>query len=147
MADSGEHLRRGGRVLGMGGKSSYDSDLRDGALRDALTKAMVNMTKGLGKRKWNGRVAQVEGRSLYINAGEKSGLQVGTKLDVYRTGKAIIGNNPPRLPSTTAVRATIRRRPNSSTGCVAASHLTVSCARKSSAGGVDSSAMEAPRKP
>jgi len=35
-------------------------------------------------------VAQVEGRSLYINAGEKSGLQVGTKLDVFHAGKAII---------------------------------------------------------
>jgi curli biogenesis system outer membrane secretion channel CsgG len=92
MADSGAGIyEKGvGRVLGMGGKSSYDSDLRDGALRDALTKAMVNMTKGLGKRKWNGRVAQVEGRTLYINAGEKSGLQVGTKLDVFRAGKAII---------------------------------------------------------
>ena len=92
MADSGAGIyEKGvGRVLGLGGKSSYDSDLRDGALRDALTKAMVNMPKGLGKRKWNGRVAQVEGRSLYINAGEKSGLQVGTKLDVFRSGKAII---------------------------------------------------------
>jgi len=74
----------------MGGKTSYDPDLRDGALRDALTKAMVNMQKQLGKRKWQGRIAQVEGRDLYINAGEKSGLQVGTKLDVYRAGKAII---------------------------------------------------------
>ena len=92
MADSGAGIyeKSTGKALGLGGKSSYDSDLRDGALRDALTKAMVNMTKSLGKRKWNGRVAQVEGRSLYINAGEKSGLQVGTKLDVYRAGKAII---------------------------------------------------------
>ena len=92
MADSGAGIyeKAVGRVLGLGGKSSYDSDLRDGALRDALTKAMVNMTKGLGKRKWTGRVAQVEGRSLYINAGEKSGLQVGTRLDVFRAGKAII---------------------------------------------------------
>ncbi|NTW67988.1 MAG: hypothetical protein HGB21_17015, partial [Nitrospirae bacterium] len=92
MADSGAGIyeKGTGKVLGMGGKSAYDPDLRDGALRDALTKAMVNMTKGLGKRKWNGRIAQVEGRDLYINAGEKSGLKVGTKLDVFRAGKAII---------------------------------------------------------
>jgi hypothetical protein len=51
---------------------------------------MVNMQKQLGKRKWQGRIAQIEGRDLYINAGEKSGLKVGTKLDVYRAGKAII---------------------------------------------------------
>jgi curli biogenesis system outer membrane secretion channel CsgG len=92
MADSGAGVyeKSVGRVLGLGGKTSYDSDLRDGALRDALTKAMVNMQKQLGKRKWSGRVAQVDGRTLYINAGQKSGLDVGTKLDVYRTGKAII---------------------------------------------------------
>jgi len=92
LADSGAGIyeKSTGKVLGMGGKTSYDPDLRDGALRDALTKAMVNMQKQLGKRKWQGRIAQVEGRDLYINAGEKSGLQVGTKLDVYRAGKAII---------------------------------------------------------
>ncbi len=92
VADSGAGIyeKSAGTVLGMGGKTGYDPDLRDGALRDALTKAMVNMTKQLGKKKWNGRIAQVEGRDLYINAGEKSGLKVGTKLDVYRAGKAII---------------------------------------------------------
>jgi curli biogenesis system outer membrane secretion channel CsgG len=92
MADSGAGIyeKSTGKVLGMGGKTSYDPDLRDGALRDALTKAMVNMQKQLGKRKWQGRIAQVEGRDLYINAGEKSGLKTGTKLDVYRAGKAII---------------------------------------------------------
>jgi curli biogenesis system outer membrane secretion channel CsgG len=92
MADSGAGIYEKSitTVFGAGGRAGYDPDLRDGALRDALTKAMVNMQKQLGKRKWSGRVAQVEGRDLYINAGEKSGLQVGTKLDVYRAGKAII---------------------------------------------------------
>lgn len=92
MADSGAgiYTKSVSRVLGMGSKAGYDPDLRDGALRDALTKAMVNMMKKLGARKWNGRVAQVEGRSLYINAGQKSGLNVGDKLKVFRPGKAII---------------------------------------------------------
>ena len=92
MADSGAGVyeKSVGKVLGLGGRTSYDSDLRDGALRDALTKAMVNMMKQLGKRKWTGRIAQVDGRTLYINAGQKSGLQTGTKLDVFRAGKAII---------------------------------------------------------
>ncbi len=92
MADSGAGIyeKRVTTVLGMGGKASYDTDLRDGALRDALTKAMVNMMKQLGKRKWNGRVAQVDGENLYINAGQKTGLNVGDQLDVYRPGKEII---------------------------------------------------------
>jgi len=92
LADSGAGIyeKKITKVLGMGGSSSYDTDLRDGALRDALNKAMVNMMKQFGKRKWNGRVAQVDGGSLYINAGQKTGLNVGDKLDVFRPGKEII---------------------------------------------------------
>ncbi len=92
MADSGagEYRKKVTTVLGAGSKASYDTDLRDGALRDALTKAMVNMMQKLGTRKWNGRVAQVDGDNLYINAGQRSGLKVGDKLDVFRPGKDII---------------------------------------------------------
>jgi curli biogenesis system outer membrane secretion channel CsgG len=92
MADSGAGIyeKKVMTTLGMGGRAGYDSDLRDGALRDALTKAMVNMMNGLGKRKWTGRIAQTDGTNLYINAGQKSGLNVGDKLDVFRTGKDII---------------------------------------------------------
>ncbi len=92
MADSGAGIysKSASRVLGMGSKAGYDPDLRDGALRDALTKAMVNMMQKLGARKWNGRVAQIDGEDLYINAGQKSGLNVGDKLKVFRTGKDIV---------------------------------------------------------
>jgi curli biogenesis system outer membrane secretion channel CsgG len=92
MADSGAGIyeKKVTTVLGAGGRAGYDPDLRDGALRDALNKAMVNMMKSLGRRKWNARVAQVDGSSLYINAGQKSGLNVGDKLDVFRPGKEII---------------------------------------------------------
>src|SRR5512143_985044 len=92
MADSGAGIysKSASRVLGMGSKAGYDPDLRDGALRDALTKAMVNMMQKLGARKWNGRVAQIDGEDLYINAGQKSGLNVGDKLKVFRSGKDIV---------------------------------------------------------
>jgi len=92
MADSGAGIysKSESRVLGMGSKAGYDPDLRDGALRDALTKAMVNMMQKLGTKKWNGRIAQVDGGNLYINAGQRSGLNVGDKLKVFRPGKDII---------------------------------------------------------
>ncbi|HUJ17347.1 MAG TPA: CsgG/HfaB family protein [Nitrospirota bacterium] len=92
MADSGAGIysKSVSRVLGMGSKAGYDPDLRDGALRDALTKAMVNMMQKLGTRRWTGRIAQVDGDSLYINAGQKSGLNVGDKLKIFRAGKDII---------------------------------------------------------
>jgi len=92
MADSGAGIyeKKVTTVLGAGGKASYDTDLRDGALRDALSKAMVNMMKQLGKRRWSGRVAKVSGKSLYINAGQRTGLNIGDKLDVFRRGEEII---------------------------------------------------------
>lgn len=92
MADSGAGIysKSARKVLGLGAKAGYDSDLRDGALRDALEKAMVNMMNKLGSRKWSGRVAQVDGDSLYINAGQKSGLNIGDRLKVFRPGKDII---------------------------------------------------------
>jgi curli biogenesis system outer membrane secretion channel CsgG len=92
LADSGAGIyeKRATTVLGIGSKGTYDTDLRDGALRDALTKAMVNMMKQLENRKWSGRIAKVSGSTLYINAGQKSGLNKGEKLDVFRPGEDII---------------------------------------------------------
>jgi hypothetical protein len=51
---------------------------------------MVNMMQKLGSKKWNGRIAQVDGQNLYINAGQRSGLNVGDKLKIFRPGKDII---------------------------------------------------------
>jgi curli biogenesis system outer membrane secretion channel CsgG len=92
LADSGAGIyeKQVSRALGLGARAGYDPDLRDGALRDALTKAMVNMMRQIGTRKWSGRIAQVDGNNLYINAGQRSGLNVGDRLDVFRPGKDII---------------------------------------------------------
>jgi curli biogenesis system outer membrane secretion channel CsgG len=92
MADSGEGIyeKKVGSVLGMGTRAAYDTDLRDGALRDALTKAMVNMMKQLESQPWKGKIADVVGSKVYINAGRKTGLNVGDRLDVFRVGEDII---------------------------------------------------------
>ena len=92
MADSGAGIyrKKTSQVMGMGAKSTYDTVLRDGALRDALTQATVNILKQLETRKWAGRIAQVKGMQLFINAGQKSGINMGDKLYVYRPGEDII---------------------------------------------------------
>lgn len=92
MADSGQGVyeKTTGGALGLGSKSSYDADLRDGALRDALTKAMVNMLDQLEAQDWNGRIASIKGRTAYINAGKKTGLKVGDILLVVALGEEII---------------------------------------------------------
>lgn len=92
MADSGQgvYAKDTGGALGLGSKSTYDSDLRDGALRDALTKAMVNMLHRLEAKEWTGRIAKVSGKMVYVNAGQKTGLQVGNVLLVQELGEDII---------------------------------------------------------
>jgi curli biogenesis system outer membrane secretion channel CsgG len=92
MADSGAGIyeKVTGGALGLGAKGGYDPDLRDGALRDALTKAMVNMMKQLESQPWKGKIAKVAGNKVYINAGKKTGLKIGDKLDVYRVGEDIV---------------------------------------------------------
>lgn len=115
MADSGqgEYAKTTGRVLGLGSKSTYDTDLRDGALRDALTKAMVNMLKQLEETDWNGRIADIQGQNVYINAGKKTGLKVGDILVVQELGGMIydpqtrvpIGQAPGRVKGELMVTA------------------------------------------
>jgi len=91
-ADSGQGVyeKQTGGALGLGSKSSYDSDLRDGALRDALTKAMVNMLPQFESQEWSGRIASIKGRTVYLNAGKKTGLKVGDLLVVQELGEEIV---------------------------------------------------------
>ncbi|RLC03829.1 MAG: hypothetical protein DRH90_10355 [Deltaproteobacteria bacterium] len=92
VADSGQGVyeKKTGGALGLGSKSSYDADLRDGALRDALTKAMVNMLPQFESQEWSGRIASIKGRTVYLNAGKKTGLKVGDVLMVQDLGEEII---------------------------------------------------------
>ena len=40
---------------------------------------------------WYGRIFEVDGVRIYLNAGRESGLQLGQKLKVYRGGKVVAG--------------------------------------------------------
>ena len=92
VADSGmgEYRKKTGTVLGIGSKSTADVGLREGALRDALTKAMTKMTEKLNALPFQSRVLMVDGDSIIIRAGSKSKLQNGTVFGVYRQGQDLI---------------------------------------------------------
>ena len=75
--------------LGLGATSSYDANLRDGALRDALAKALREMITRLGSAPFRGKVLLVEDQSLLIRAGTRSQLGEGTELGVYQRGPEI----------------------------------------------------------
>lgn len=83
---SGEYRKTTGGYLGFGSKSTADVGLRDGALRDAMAKAMTEMIIELNKKPFQGRILEMEGSTVILRGGTKSKLQPGAKLGVYRQG-------------------------------------------------------------
>jgi curli biogenesis system outer membrane secretion channel CsgG len=86
----GEFRKTSGGVLGFGSKSSKDASLKDGALRDALAKTMNNIQGQLTSDLWSGRIADVKGANIYINAGKQTGIKVGDILVAQKLGEQIL---------------------------------------------------------
>ncbi len=93
----GEYRKRIREILGFGGKGTVDPGLRDGALRDALTKAMARMIEKLNEQPFRGRVLLVDGDTVVIRAGRRSRLDAGTVLDVYRSGEELVDPDTGRV--------------------------------------------------
>lgn len=93
----GEYKKKTGGVLGMGSSSTADVGLREGALRDALTKAMTRMIEKLNQQPFQGRVLAVEGSTLVIKAGTRSRLPEGTVFDVLHPGQDLIDPDTGRV--------------------------------------------------
>lgn len=86
----GEYRKTTGGFFGFGSKSTADPGLRDGALRDALTKAMNSMIRKLNAVPFTSVILAVEGDTVYIRAGTRSRLEPGTAFTVYRTGTDLV---------------------------------------------------------
>lgn len=93
----GEYRKTTGGVLGLGSKSTADAGLREGALRDAMTKAMTRMIEKLNAEPFQGRVLVVEGSTIVIKAGERSRLAAGTVFEVFRPGQDLIDPDTGRV--------------------------------------------------
>jgi curli biogenesis system outer membrane secretion channel CsgG len=78
-----------GTFLGLGSKSSYDESLEGKALRAAIVGFANNVAKRLMQIPWSCRVAEVDGPTLYLDAGLRTGLPAGTVLQVVRLGAEI----------------------------------------------------------
>ncbi len=99
LSDSGmgEYRKKTGGLLGFGSRSTADPGLRDGALRDALTKAMTRMIEKLNTIPFRSRVLLVDGPNVVIRAGTKSRLEPGTVLGVYRNGAELVDPDTGRV--------------------------------------------------
>lgn len=89
--------RSGGASPRCCGGRSADAGLREGALRDAMTKAMTKMIDKLNSIPFQGRVLEVESGVLIVRAGSKSKLQSGTVFGVYRPGKDLVDPDTGRV--------------------------------------------------
>jgi curli biogenesis system outer membrane secretion channel CsgG len=86
---AGEYRKKTTGSLGLGAKASHDPNLRDGALRDALAKAMNKMVAKLSTLPFRGKVVLADSDSVVIRAGTRSRLSEGTSLDVFHRGAEI----------------------------------------------------------
>lgn len=86
---AGEYRKTTTGALGLGAKSSFDPNLRDGALRDALAKATEKVISKLSTMPFQGKLLAVDSQSVAIKAGTRSQLKNGTQLDVFHVGEAL----------------------------------------------------------
>jgi curli biogenesis system outer membrane secretion channel CsgG len=91
LSDQGEGVSdvKYGTTLGMGSTGGYDEGLEQEAFRAAAIDVMDNIITTVDKTPWIANVAKVSGNKLYINAGKKSNVEIGTKLGVYKQGDKI----------------------------------------------------------
>jgi curli biogenesis system outer membrane secretion channel CsgG len=90
-ADSGSGLgvKKSGGVLGLGTRQGYDESLEQEALRAAIVKFVNNIVIQVERKPWSCRVADADGSSIYLNAGNDSNLPVGKTLSLYKIGREI----------------------------------------------------------
>lgn len=86
---AGEYRKKTTGALGLGAKSSFDPNLRDGALRDALAKATHKMVAKLSTQPFRGKIVLVDSEAIVVRAGSRSQLAEGAQLAVYRPGPEI----------------------------------------------------------
>ncbi|MDI6786342.1 MAG: CsgG/HfaB family protein [bacterium] len=90
-ADSGKgtSAQKTSSFLGMGSRASYAENIEGDALRAAIVKFVKNIISQVNKRPWSCRVAEASEGEIYLDAGQESGLKIGTILTVYELGKEI----------------------------------------------------------
>jgi len=91
-ADAGRGIyeRKLSEVLGMGQRGGYDETMGQNALRASIAKFMDQMVAKISETEWSARIADLDGQTVYVNAGKKTGLNIGDRLLVHQLGKEIL---------------------------------------------------------
>lgn len=86
----GEYRKENTKLLGLGKSSTADVSLREGALRDAMNKAVEAMILELNKLPYQSHILLVDGGAIVFKAGTRSKLEPGARFAVYRPGAELI---------------------------------------------------------
>ncbi|MCL1926943.1 MAG: hypothetical protein FWF95_07410 [Syntrophorhabdaceae bacterium] len=86
----GVHESSSTEVLGIGGRTGYDETMEGKAFRAAVAKFIDNLIQKMETIEWTGKVASVEGTEVTVNAGRKTGLIAGDRLQVFGEGREVI---------------------------------------------------------
>lgn len=77
------------QILGLGTRGGYNEILEGEALRAAISKLVENFVSQISKKPWSCRIAKVQDGTVYLDAGQESGLKIGQKLAAYHLGEEI----------------------------------------------------------
>ena len=78
------------RKVDIGSRNKFDESIVGKAARDAVDGAAKLLSKNAQNVRWQAKVITMNGGDVFINAGEKSGVQVGNRFAIYRAGEALI---------------------------------------------------------
>ena len=85
----GKAYSEAGRIMGVGEKSAYDSQLNDKAIDAAISDLTSNIIENMLERPWHGYILKYEDENFIISGGKSQNVKVGQKFDVIKNGKKI----------------------------------------------------------
>jgi curli biogenesis system outer membrane secretion channel CsgG len=75
--------------LRLGGKKETKAPIGE-ALDDAVEQAVAQVVAGLERIPWQGSIARVSGRQIFVNAGVQENVEPGLQLRVFEKGASLI---------------------------------------------------------
>jgi curli biogenesis system outer membrane secretion channel CsgG len=85
----GSAYSEAGTVMGVGGKSAYDSQLNDKAIDAAISDLASNVIENMLDKPWRGYILGYEDGMLITSGGKSQNIKVGDKFDVMAEGKKV----------------------------------------------------------
>ena len=78
------------RKIDIKSRNEFDESIVGKAAREAVDGAADLLSKNAKEVRWQAKVITMNGGDVFINAGAKSGVEVGNRFVIYRAGEALV---------------------------------------------------------